>query len=68
MNTPLWRNPLPRRGQARPDFLFHNPSDAAQENNLAQSQPEKVADLADLLRQHAQALEVPEEQIARLGL
>lgn len=73
VDMPVWRmtrqtGPTMTLEPRRPDLLFHNPTDPAQETNLADQRPEVVAGLERLLRHHMQTLGVPEEQFQRLRL
>jgi arylsulfatase A-like enzyme len=71
--TPVWRMPAGSYGvrnlqPPRPDLLYDNAPDSDQQRNLASERPDKVAELESLLREHARALQAPEEQLRRLRL
>ena len=73
VEMPVWRVPLPadhatRQPTPRDDLLFHNPSDPAQERNIALERPEELRRLHMLLCEHARAIGAPEEQVRRLHL
>lgn len=70
---PVWRlkgqtDTLKQQQLPQEDLLFHNPSDPAQERNLAREHPEAVRALEAKLREHLQRLKAPEEQGVRLRL
>ncbi|AWN23124.1 sulfatase [Deinococcus irradiatisoli] len=73
VDTPQWRMPV-RSGDVlglsapREDLLYHTARDPEQGINLAASQPDERRRLEEQLRQHMQALGVPDEQYARLRL
>lgn len=73
VDMPVWR--MPRHGTApkdmtvpRPDLLFNNVEDPDQEHDVAESRPDIVRELEDILRQHARAVGAPQEQLDRLRL
>lgn len=73
VEMPVWRVPLPadhatRQPTPRDDLLFHNPSDPAQERDVAAEQPEALNRLHSILSEHAAAIGAPEEQMRRLRL
>ncbi|MCZ7545022.1 MAG: sulfatase-like hydrolase/transferase [Anaerolineae bacterium] len=68
VDMPVWRMPAHSGGLPRADLLFHNPTDPGQERNMAPTQPVVVKQLEGILREHARALAVPEEQLRRLRL
>jgi hypothetical protein len=73
VDAPVWRMPAApgRIGQLPPprdDLLFHNPSDPRQDKNAAAENPDVVRDLAATLKQHAESVGAPEEQLKRLRL
>lgn len=73
LRTPVWKMPagaweVRNLHPPRPDLLYHNPTDPAQEKDLAAEAPEKVRELEGLLRQRMRQLQVPQEQYARLRL
>jgi arylsulfatase A-like enzyme len=65
---PQWRIPAEVRPLSDEDFLFHRPSDPAQERNLWEREPGQRERMLDLLRSLVDAEGAPPEQLERLGL
>ncbi|MCW5852924.1 MAG: hypothetical protein KIT87_22835 [Anaerolineae bacterium] len=73
VEMPVWRVPLPvdyayEQPLALGDLLFHNPTDPGQAHSLTAERPDMVRSLASLLREQAQTVGAPEEQMRRLRL
>jgi arylsulfatase A-like enzyme len=70
LDMPVWKMPLHNftTPDPRPDLLYHNPTDPAQEQNLASQRPDRIAALEALLRTHAINIGAPEAQLQRLRL
>ena len=73
VEMPVWRVPLPvdyanEQPLALGDLLFHNPTDPAQAHSLTTERPDVVKWLEGLLREQAQTVGAPDEQIRRLRL
>lgn len=66
--TPAWEGERPAPQPPRPDLLFHTRYDRAQEQDLAHARPDIVDHLLGVLRDHAQAVAAPPEQMERLRL
>jgi arylsulfatase A-like enzyme len=65
---PQWRIPAEVRPRSREDFLFHRPTDPAQERNLWDDEPAQRGRMLELLRALVESEGAPPEQFERLGL
>ncbi|HEU5362971.1 MAG TPA: sulfatase-like hydrolase/transferase [Gaiellaceae bacterium] len=65
---PQWRIPAEVRPLSHEDFLFHRPTDPAQERNLWDAEPTQRERMLDLLRALVESEGAPPEQLVRLGL
>ena len=65
---PQWRIPAEVRPLSHEDFLFHRPTDPAQERNLWDAEPAQRERMLDLLRALVESEGAPPEQLVRLGL
>lgn len=73
VDMPVWKTPTsntqPRVPRIpRPDLLFNNAVDAAQERNVAPERADVVSQLTLILQKHTEAIGAPVEQRRRLRL
>jgi arylsulfatase A-like enzyme len=66
--VPQWRIPVERTPLSTEDFLFHRPSDPAQQQNLWAEEPAQRERLLGVLRDLVEYEGAPPEQLERLGL